>query len=82
MKNFGGLPLLGGITETDTFEPNLLMKALEDMGEALLHHIVLRVHEAEDVFARTESLLKAVVEHCELAHGIVERKDSYEERNE
>ena len=61
MQHLLDLAIVGRIAKADMLELNALTKALEDMRAALLANVVLRVHELEDLFARSQRLLKAVV---------------------
>ncbi len=70
------------IGKADIFKANLLAKALQDMCALLLLHVILRIHEFEDIFAGSQRLLKAVVKERELPHRIVQRKHRDEKRDE
>jgi len=70
------------IGKVDILEPDRLLEAAQQLRPLLLHHVVLRVHKAKDLFACAQRLLKAVVVERELPDGSLQAEDRHDEQNE
>src|SRR6185437_6356961 len=70
------------IREIHILKPDRILETLEQEWPLLLHHIVLRVHKAEYLFARAQRLLEAVVVKRKLPHRIVQAEYRNDEQNE
>src|SRR6185312_13161972 len=70
------------IGKIHVLKPDRLFEVLDEEWPLLLHHIILRLHKAEDVFARAQRLLEAVVVQRKLADGVVQAENRDDESNE
>src|SRR5271156_904015 len=67
------------IRKAHILKSNPFLETLQHERALLLLHIIRRIHELEDLFARAQRLLKAVVKGGELPHRVVQGKHRNQE---